>query len=70
MRPAKRLATHHILWFFVSRVRIPFPNQVPLISLIRVDAQTTQKFYEEKVPQVAPDLCGSAVPSITSYVYI
>jgi len=70
MRPAKPHATCKILLFFVSRARIAFPNQFPLICLIEVDAQTAEKYYEEKVPQVALDLCGSTVASITSYVYI
>lgn len=69
MRPAKPLATCTVLLFCVSWGRIPFPNQSPLISLIEADAQTTEKYYEEKVPQVTLGLCGSTVPSITSYHY-
>lgn len=60
MRPAEPLAA----------CNIPSPNQFLLISLIEVDAQTTDKYYEEKVLQVALVLCGSAVSSVTSYIYI
>lgn len=69
MRPAKPLATCTVLLFCVPWGRIRFPNQSPLISLIEADAQTTEKYYEEKVPQVILGLCGSTVPSITSYHY-
>lgn len=69
VKPAKSFTIYNILLLFISQVRIPFPSQLPLIRLIELDTETTEKYDEEKVPEVALDLCGSAVPSVTSYVY-
>lgn len=48
-RPAKPFSTCNILLVFALQVRNPFPNQFPPVSLIRVGAQSIDKYYANKV---------------------